>query len=182
MIYFLFGTWGAGKSYVGNQIEARYGIPHFEADLEFDVDMKAALDSYTFHKLDLSGYYQRVILQMQSYQRRYPQFVVNQAIYREKYRHQIFTAFFPDIKFIWVQTPHEALQKARLAERARKETSVVLPSLYSQMAKYWEEPRIAHLDLFNDKRLEQQLETIFNPPVTREDTDPGFNLRDHLKE
>ena len=161
MIIFLFGTWGSGKSFVGNMIHERCGILHIEADLHFNKKMLAALHQRKFHELEMEAYYDRVISDIFGYQRRSRDFIVSQAIYYEYYRQMIFNCFSPDIHFAWVKTEDEYLQKSRLRERATTGNPVT-PEVYEYMKQYWEEPTLPHEILINDYTLEGQVKTFLD--------------------
>ena len=153
MIIFLFGTWGCGKSYAGRKIEDNCHLQHLEADLFFDEQMRQALIERTFHLLDLSDFTTRVITEMQSYSRRADNFVVSQAIYEEKYRRMIYDAFAPEIRFVWVRTIDEEIQKMRLASRAEEHGNVITPEVYDYMMGFWDPPQLEHDVLVNDETL-----------------------------
>lgn len=153
MILFLFGTWGAGKSYVGNMIEEKCGLPHFEADLHFDPDMVSAIHDRTFHAIDLEPYYGRIITEIRGYARRSEHFVVSQGVYRETYRRMIYQAFAPDIRFVWVQTENGWLQKWRLWLRSRRGNPIT-PKVHDYMLPHWDPPAIPHDTLPNNRQVE----------------------------
>ena len=159
MIVFLFGSWGAGKSHVGAAIEQRTGLPHMEADLHFRDEMVVAIQQRRYHKLDLGGYYSRVVAEMQSYQRRSPNFMVSQGIYQEKYRQMIYDFFAPEISFVWVRTPKKKMQMDRIQARAQQGNPIT-PQLYAYMAKRWEAPQLPHQALQNNDTLEAQMPKI----------------------
>jgi gluconate kinase len=153
MILFLFGTWGSGKSFVGDLIQRNCNLPHMEADLLFDQEMRDSLSQLNFHQLDLTSFFGEVLVEMKFYQRRCDHFVVSQAIYREDYRKLVYDSFSPDIRFIWVQTPDEILQMTRLDARAEKTESPVTSRVYTFMKEHWDAPQIPHMVLRNDERL-----------------------------
>ena len=155
MIIFLFGTWGSGKSYVGNLLEDRIGLPHIEADLHFDKKMLAAIHQRKFHQLDMSQYYDRVIADIYGFKRRAHNFIVSQAIYQDYFRQLIYNGFSPDILFVWVKTESEAVLKSRLRERAATGNPIT-PEVYDYMLTHWEKPTIPHDVFLNGDNIESQ--------------------------
>lgn len=161
MIVFLFGTWGSGKSHVGSLIQERCGLPHVEADMHFDKKMLAAIHQRKFHELDMRPYYDRVIGDIFAFQRRSQDFVVSQAIYQEYYREVIFDSFSPEIRFVWVKTKDEYLQKARLDARAAVGNPIT-SEVFEYMQSFWEDPIIPHDIVFNGENLEGQVRTLMD--------------------
>ena len=161
MILFLFGTWGCGKSYVGKLIEEHCGIPHLEADLFFDDEMRQAISNFTYQDLNLDPFFGRVMGEMQSYQRRATHFTVSYAIYHERYRKMIYDHFYPNIHFIWVRVPKQAVQKTYLQIRA-EQGGLITPVQLRHMQKYWQAPQLPHEILENDQSLEENLRILLN--------------------
>jgi gluconate kinase len=162
MIIFLFGTWGAGKSYVGDLIQRECGLLHMEADIQFDKKMLNALHARKYHQLDLTYYYDRVVRDIFNFQRRTNHFVVSQGIYQEVYRKMIYNVFDPDIRFIWVKYQNTKLQKERLNQRAATYGNPISAELYDYMLEYWEDPTIPHYSLMNDPDLKHSIKTLLN--------------------
>lgn len=161
MIIFLFGTWGSGKSHVGKLIQTRCGLPHVEADMHFDKKMLAALHQRRFHELDMGPFYDRVIGDIFAFQRRSQDFVVSQAIYQEYYRDIIFNSFSPDIRFVWVKTEDEDLQRYRLDARAAS-GNPISGEVYEYMKAFWEPPAIPHDVILNGDGLEGQVSALLD--------------------
>lgn len=161
MIIFLFGTWGSGKSHVGSLIQEHCGLPHIEADMHFDKKMLAAIHQRKFHELDMGSYYDRVIGDIFAFQRRSQDFIVSQAIYQEYYREVIYNSFSPDIRFVWVKTKDEYLQKARLDARAAIGNPIT-SEVYEYMKSFWEDPIIPHEIVFNGNNVEEQVRTLMD--------------------
>jgi gluconate kinase len=154
MIIFLVGTWGSGKSYVGDLIEEHCGLPHVEADIHFDKKMLGAIHARTFHELDMTKYYDRVISDIFAFQKRADNFVVSQGIYQEGFRRAIYSVFEPDIRFVWVKTDDEQTLKNRLIERGSK-GNPISPEVYDYMKPYWEEVQIPHHVLINGSKIKR---------------------------
>jgi adenylate kinase family enzyme len=154
MILFLTGTWGSGKSYVGDLIKEHCGLPHLEADIHFDKRMLGAIHARTFHELDMSAYYNRVISDIFGFQKRADNFVVSQGIYQERFRQEIYSCFDPEIRFVLVETPDEETLKARLIERGSK-GNPISPEVYEYMQPYWEDLQIPHQVLVNGENVEE---------------------------
>lgn len=129
--------------------------------MHFDKKMLAAIHQRKFHELDMSTYYDRVIADVFAFQRRSQDFVVSQAIYQEYFREIIFNSFSPEIRFVWVKTDREYLQKARLDARASSGNPIT-GEVYEYMQSYWEEPEIPHDILFNGENLEEQIQTLLD--------------------
>ena len=156
MILFLFGTWGTGKSFVGNLIEKECGLPHLEADLHFTYDLVEALRQKVFHEAELEPFYRRVIVEMDSYQRRFGDFVVSQGIYDDTFRHMIYQRFAPDIHFVLLHTPDEALQKERLSFRSGGGNPITI-DVFEEMQEHWQLPTIPFTLIQNDHTLKDTL-------------------------
>ena len=159
MIIFLVGTWGSGKSYVGNLIEEHCGIPHVEADIHFDKKMLGSIHARTFHELDMTKYYDRVITDIFSFQKRAINFVVSQGIYQEQFRQAIYDCFQPEIRFVWVKTEDEFLLKSRLEERSSK-GNPISPEVYDYMQPYWEELLLPHEVLVNGDNIAEDTRAL----------------------
>ena len=128
-------------------------MPHVEADIHFDKKMLGAIHARTFHELDMTKYYDRVISDIFSFQKRSDNFVVSQGIYQEQFRQTIYECFQPDIRFVWVKTADEFLLKARLYERSTQGNPIT-PEVYEYMNLYWEEMLIPHKELVNGDTVE----------------------------
>ena len=149
MIVFLFGTWGSGKSYVGDMIERECGLLHHEADIHFDKAMLNALHAQTFHQLDLTEYYNRVVADIFRFKNRTNHFVVSQGIYEERFRQLIYEVFQPEIRFVWVKTENQHIQRLRLNQRSEKSGNPIDGEMLKYMQAYWQEPQIPHEVLIN---------------------------------
>ena len=156
MILFLFGTWGAGKSFVGNLIEAECGLPHLVADLHFTFDLVEALRQKVFHEAELEPFYRRVIVEMDSYKRRFDDFVVSQGIYDDNFRHMIYERFAPDIHFVLINTPDKDLQKERLSFRTGGGNPITV-GVFEEMQAHWQQPTIPFTLIQNDETLKDTL-------------------------
>jgi gluconate kinase len=159
MIIFLVGTWGSGKSYVGKLIEEHCGLPHVEADIHFDKKMLGAIHARTFHELEMTKYYDRVISDIFGFQKRAKNFVVSQGIYQEQYRQLIYDCFRPEIRFVWVRTADELILKSRLEERSSK-GNPISPEVWDYMKPYWEELLIPHDVLVNGENIAEDTRAL----------------------
>ncbi|MGD8458032.1 MAG: hypothetical protein PVF83_16770 [Anaerolineales bacterium] len=146
---------------MGSLIQGRCGLPHIEADMHFDKKMLAAIHQRRFHELDMGPYYDRVIGDIFAFQRRSQDFVVSQAIYQEYYREVIWNSFSPDIRFVWVKTEDEYLQKARLDARAATGNPIT-SEVYEYMQSFWEDPMLSHDVIFNGEKLEEQIRILMD--------------------
>lgn len=153
MIVFLFGTWGSGKSFVGELIERECGLLHLEADIHFDKPMVNALHAQTFHQLDLTDYYNRVVSDIFSFKGRTNNFVVSQAIYEERFRQLIYEVFEPEVRFVWVKTENRHFQRLRLNQRSEKTGNPINGEMLAYMQEYWQEPQVPHEVLLNGPKL-----------------------------
>lgn len=154
MIIFLFGTWGSGKSFVGNMFQRECGLLHMEADVQFDKKMLNALHARTYHKLDLTAYYNQVVADIFSFQKRTNNFVVSQGIYQERFRKLIHEVFHQEIHFVLVKTENQKIQKLRLNRRSEQSGNPITGEVLDYMQTYWEEPRIPHEVLLNGPLVE----------------------------
>ena len=160
MIVFLIGTWGSGKSYVGELIQRECGLLHMEADIQFDKQMLNALHARSYHELDLTNYYDRVVRDIFNFQRRTNDFVVSQGIYQENYRKIIFNVFDPEIRFVWVKSDNQKLQKERLNHRAAKYGNPINSEVYDYMLSYWEAPQLPHVQLINGPNVRDEINSL----------------------
>ena len=160
MIVFLFGTWGSGKSYIGNMIQQKCGLLHMEADIQFDKQMLNALHSRNYHELDLTNYYHRVVSDIFNFQKRSNDFVVSQGIYQETYRKMIFDVFDPDIRFVWVKPEDITLQKKRLDDRAAQYGNPINSDVYDYMLTHWDPPEIPHVQLINGPSIGAETKSL----------------------
>lgn len=156
MIIFLTGTWGSGKSYVGDLIQENCGLLHVEADVHFDKSMLAAIHARNFHTMDHTVYYNKVISDIFNYEKRSTHVVVSQGIYQERYRKMIYDCFQPNIHFIWVKMENERLLRGRLMERSSTGNPIT-PEVYDYMNSHWEDLQIPHSVLVNEGPLEEKL-------------------------
>jgi hypothetical protein len=129
--------------------------------MHFDKKMLAAIHQRRFHELDMGPYYDRVIGDIFAFQRRSQDFVVSQAIYQEYYREVIWNSFSPDIRFVWVKTEDEYLQKARLDARAATGNPIT-SEVYEYMQSFWEDPMLSHDVIFNGEKLEEQIRILMD--------------------
>jgi gluconate kinase len=157
MILFLFGQWGAGKSYVARQIEQISGLYHLDADTLFTQDLVDAVKACTIHPDQMADYYNRVLAEMQRIQHQHRDFIVTQGIYTDAYRRLIYRAFVPNIQFVLVRTADPWLQQERIHSRAEGTGNPVSLAAHEHMACYWEPISIPHDVLWNDDRLEIEI-------------------------
>lgn len=129
--------------------------------MHFDKKMLAAIHSRKFHELDMGPFYDRVIADIFAFQRRSKDFVVSQAIYQEYYREVILNSFSPDIRFVWVKTEDEYLQRSRLDSRATTGNPIT-GEVYEYMQSFWEPPKIPHDVILNGYRLEEQVSALLD--------------------
>ena len=155
MIVFLFGTWGSGKSFVGNLFQKECGLLHMEADIHFNKKMLNALHARTFHELDLAVYYNQVVSDIFSFKKRANNFIVSQGIYEERYRRLIYEIFEPEIHFVWVKTDNKKIQKLRLNRRSEQTGNPITGEVLEYMQNYWEAPQVPHEVLLNGPLLER---------------------------
>jgi gluconate kinase len=160
MILFLFGQWGAGKSYIAHKIEEGYNLPHLDADQFFTQEMVDAVKACELDPHQMSDFYERVIAAMHDYEARHPHFMVTQGIYTDLYRRQIYREFLPDIRFVLVKTPDPSLQRQRIGQRARLTGNPVSVAAYDSMTHYWEPISIPHAVLWNDDFVDDSLECL----------------------
>lgn len=157
MILFLFGQWGAGKSYVAQQIERLAGLEHLDADTFFSQDLVDAVMACTIHPDQMADYYDRVVAEMWQTQRRRRHFMVTQGIYTDAYRRLIYRAFVPEIHFVLVKTADPTLQKERIRRRAERTGNPVSLAAHEHMARYWEPVSVPHSVLWNDHPLDGEI-------------------------
>lgn len=160
MILFLFGQWGAGKSYIAHKIEEQCNLPHLDADRFFTQEMVDAVKTCQLDPHQMTGYYARVIDAMHEYAARHPHFMVTQGIYTDAFRRHIYREFLPDIYFVLVKTLDSSVQRQRIEQRARSTGNPVSAASYEYMVHYWEPVSIPHIVLWNDDFVDDALEGL----------------------
>jgi shikimate kinase len=160
MILFLFGQWGAGKSYIAHKIEEGYNLPHLDADQFFTQEMVDAVKACAFDPHQMSAFYARVIAAMHEYEARHPHFIVTQGIYTDAFRRQIYREFLPDIRFLLVKTADLSMQRRRIGQRARLTGNPVSVACYESMTHYWEPVSIPHTVLWNDDFVDDAVDCL----------------------
>lgn len=141
----LFGQIGSGKSHVGALLGREFGLHYHDADADLPPGMVAAIrrhepltDSMRDHFAD------RMIARIAALSADHPRFVVAQALFKDRQRARLLTAF-PDLRLVWVRsTP--ALIAARLRQRTGHLASVYYAATVNPA---FEPPSVPHLVLEN---------------------------------
>ncbi len=160
MILFLSGQWGAGKSHVARLIQERAALPTLDADSLFTQAEVDAVRTCTLDPNRMEGFYKRVLAAMHAYNQQYAYFMVVQAIYTDRFRRQIFDAFAPNIRFVLIRTPDDALQRRRIDRRATATGNPVSIEAFDHMAQYWEPVSLPHSVILNDDNLDQAVDDL----------------------
>lgn len=141
----LFGQIGSGKSYIGDLLARQFGLHHHEADHDLPADMVNALRRHEpFTDAMRDDFAERIRARIASLARTHHRLVVSQALFKERHRTRLQTAF-PDLQLVWVRS-----SPALIAERLRERTGHLASAYYAEVVNPGFEPPVGpHLVLDN---------------------------------
>lgn len=135
MLYFFYGLAGSGKTYVGQWFAREYHFHFEDADQWLTTEMQAAIsNSVPFTQAMRDHYFEIIITNIKSLQKRFPNLVISQACYKEKNRQQLRDAF-TDLQFILIEA-----QKSVLVNRLLIRKSEATLEYANQITRQFEPP------------------------------------------
>jgi len=135
MLVVLFGLAGSGKNYIGEMLGNNYGFTYWDADAMLTPAMQSAIDQNQEFTQDMRDEFTtEVIAQIKKLHNENSNLIVSQALYKEKNRQEILTAF-PKAKLIWIKTSPE-----KIAEHLQMRNSKVTKDYAQLISKHFEEP------------------------------------------
>lgn len=150
-------TW-VGKTYIGSLIASKTNYGFIDADEFFNKIEKDLIRSGRYNLEARTIFFKRLIRKiMRIYPKKYTTLVVAQAFTQEQNRIQFQDWSNQDVQFIHVTCTRDRARK-RVLERLESEEHIIDRAMFE---KYWdefEEPKIPHLVLINEKENDVQLE------------------------
>lgn len=182
-IYFLFGKTGTGKSYVGDILANRTGLPHIDGDKFITSKMREALATETPIKREMIDEFVLVLVdKIKGLLGDDPDtsFIVSQAMYMNEHRQILLSAFGDHIKLILIDSD-DAIRQERIKTRFEAEESKVTLEVAAEMDAKYEKPSHIHDTLSNDNDNEAiyQAFQALRDPLKLGLTDGGSEC-DHL--
>ncbi len=154
----LFGLPGTGKTYVGKVFERYFDYYFYEGDKDLTEEMKVAIKVqkvFTDRMRDV--FFDRLIKQIQKLAAKHKKLVAAQTFIKEKYRFNLLKKI-PETKFVLIETK-KSIREKRLAQR----TDYPLDLKYARkMETNFEEPKINHLIIVNDKNGDKNIKRQIN--------------------
>jgi shikimate kinase len=145
MIIFLFGYPGVGKNYVGETLASYLGFYFWDADLALTSNMQAYIaNKQVFSQEMRDQFIQIIIKNTVEFLQKHPNVLITQALYKEKNRVELATAF-PEAQFIWIKaSPQNILKRLELRNNAVDQTYA------EKIQSQFEEPSLPHKLIVND--------------------------------
>ncbi len=158
MLLILFGPSGSGKNFTAQLLQEQLNFYFWDADQSLTPDMLNAIkNKHHFTETMRDELTQIIINKIKTLQTTHKNIVVSQALYKEKNRMQILSAF-PDAKLIQINASPQHIQ-TRLTNGKH-----IIPADYAaQIAIHFEPPTIFHGLINNDSdknNLLRQIEKI----------------------
>jgi len=159
MLIILFGLAGSGKNFVGEIFQSEFGFDWLDGDDYLTADMQLAIEqqqSFTQNMRD--EFTQELIKKITEKKINSENLVVTQALYKEKNREQIISAF-PEAKLIQVVAEDEQMQ-SRIQDRNNN-----ISFFYAEKIKHnFEVPRSITKKIknnFDRNMIVDQIEQLF---------------------
>ena len=165
MLIILFGLTGAGKNFVGEILEKRFGYTFWDADEALSADMKECIRTHKAWTQEMRETYINNINQTISQLKKiHPNLVVAQALYGEDYRLRILKQHPKNILFIQIATSPDITLK-RVISRFANGNSLVDEKYAKQTFVFFQmpSPKFLYMKLHNNHDSENvimQLELI----------------------
>jgi len=149
----LFGLPGTGKTFVGNIFKKYFDYYFYDGDNDLTKEMKEAIKvQKVFTDKMRDVFFKRLIDKIQNLATKHKKLVVAQTFIKEKYRVDLLKKI-PEAKFILVETKKEIREK-----RLQNRFDYPLDLEYARiMENNFEESKINHLTIFNDKNGEKNI-------------------------
>lgn len=158
----LFGLPGAGKTFVGNILQTKFGYHFYDGDKDLPHEMRLRIQkSLPITDTLRDEFFDNIIASIKRLKSQYQNLVISQTFIKEKYRRFVFDTI-SDVQFILVQTD-TVIREKRLVERV----DAPLDLEYTRtMVVNFEDPRIPHNILSNnelgEKSVLQQLHKVLD--------------------
>ena len=111
----LFGTAGSGKSFLGELIESRLGMLHYELDQHLTPAMQSAISNgreFTDEMRD--EYFVYLVPYIKDILKAHPRCVFTQAVYKERHRRYLVEQI-PELEPVWITAPLELIAERLMA-------------------------------------------------------------------
>lgn len=159
-LFFVFGTPGSGKSYVGRILETDYGYYCYDADDDLTADMIAAIQNeQVFTEAMRQAYFNIVTTKTLALVKKHANLVVTQALIKEKNRQQVL-AQLPKAQFIHVTADVNTINK-----RLKIRNNWVSIDYANKIRAIFEEPQLSHFTIDNNldkQHVKNQLDTFLD--------------------
>lgn len=134
-VIFLFGLAGAGKSFVGDALAARFGWKVYHADADLTTEMRQAIaEKRLFTPQMRDKYFEIVASTILELKREQVPLIVTQAAYKQQHR-KFLKEKIQRLDFVCVSAPEQVI-----LERLRQRGDAVSPDYAQQMLKNFEPP------------------------------------------
>lgn len=145
-LLFVFGTPGAGKSFVGRILHHEYGFFHYEADEDLTVSMIDAIKNEQVFTDEMRREYFDIIIQKTQFLlTQNKQIVITQALIKEANRQQIFHSL-PQSKFI-----HVTAAITNINQRLKIRNNWVSIEYADKIRAIFEPPTMPHIIVDNNR-------------------------------
>ncbi len=157
----LFGQIGSGKSHIGELLARDFGLHYHDADTDLPTDIAAAIRRHEpFTEAMRDAFVDRIATRISALSATHLNFVVAQALFKDRHRALLQTAF-PDLQLIWVRSTPDLIA-ARLNERAGH----LATAYYAEIVNpAFEPPTVPHFaidNLADPARLHLDLTLLLN--------------------
>jgi gluconate kinase len=116
MKLFLFGQVGSGKSYVGELLQRRFGIPFYDADWDLPEALRNAIAAHQpITEAMRTEFTAAIVRRIALLEQGKKHFVIAQALFKNRHREHLIQTF-PDLTLVWVRSSPSVASR-RLHER-----------------------------------------------------------------
>lgn len=137
MLIILFGLPGSGKTYMGELLKREYGFYFYDADKDLTPEIKKIIKQGAIVNEKLRDeYFNKVLKQIDSFNKIHSKLVVCQALTKEKHR-QLIKNKFPESKFVLIKASEKNKFK-RLSNRKH----IIDKDYAEKIKKIFENPKI----------------------------------------
>jgi gluconate kinase len=156
-LFVIFGLPGAGKSFVANILNKRFGYFIYDGDLDIPIVMRYAL----FNKEEITDTMRKeficaMIASVKTLAKTHKRLAIHQTFLKGFMRKQFLEAF-PETQFILVESP-DILREKRYMKRKYFNLGL---SYLRHMSALFETPQIPHETFYNGENEKDLLQVIF---------------------
>ena len=145
MLIILFGLSGSGKNFVGEILAKEFHFYYWDADSALPLDMRQAIVDQEFFTEEMRDQFTaNVIEHIVTLQTQHQHLVVSQALYKEKNRLQIYSAF-PDVVFLHIQATW-----GNITARLKKRQGGISYNYAQKISNLFEKPSLPHKAMINN--------------------------------